>query len=347
MSLRPAFNPPNPWASESREWLEEPPKIELKVFEEEAKSIISTNNSPDIGFRHSLNPYRGCTHACAYCYARPTHQYLGFGAGTDFDSQIVVKTNAPSLLRKEMLKPSWKGETIVFSGNTDCYQPFEAVYKLTRDCLKACLEFRNPVSIITKSPLIVRDLDVLSELAEQAHLHVNVSLAFIDEGMQRKLEPGAAPPRRRLETLASLAKAGISVGIGLAPIIPGLNESQVPELLKQAKAAGARFAFRTLLRLPAEVEDVFLHVLKDQFPTHYDKVVHQIQLSRGGKMYDPRFGKRMSGQGQNWEAVEELYEIWCKKLGLNYLSEEAGHIDDFKNAVKTFRRPKDQMELFG
>lgn len=346
MSLRLVHNPPNPWESQAREWLEPPPAVELKVYEEEARSIVSTNDSPDIGFRHSLNPYRGCTHACAYCYARPTHQYLGFGAGTDFDSQIVVKTNAPALLRREFMRPSWKGETLVFSGNTDCYQPLEASYRLTQDCLAACLEFRNPVSIITKNPLILRDSGLLAELASQAKVHVNISLAFVDEDMQRRMEPGAPPPKRRLEAMAALARAGISVGIGVAPIIPGLNEPQVPELLKQAKDHGARFAFRTLLRLPAEVEDVFLHALREKFPTHYDKVVHHIQESRGGRMYDPRFGRRMSGTGKNWEAVEELYEIWCKKLGLNYLEEEAGHIDDFRNAPKTFRRPQAQGDLF-
>src|SRR4051812_38595062 len=198
---RPVANPPNPWASTHVEWLEEPPAATLQIFEEEARSVLSENESPDIPFRFSLNPYRGCLHACAYCYARPSHQYWGFGAGTDFDRKIVVKKNAPEVLRRELLRPSWTGGTLVFSGNTDCYQPVEASYELTRRCLEVCLEFQNPVGIITKSLLIRRDVELLGELARRARAHVTVSIAFADDETSRKIEPYAGRPSKRFEVI--------------------------------------------------------------------------------------------------------------------------------------------------
>lgn len=345
MPLRPISNPPNPWSATHHEALEAPRPAELQIFEEEAKSIISSNDSPDIGFRHSINPYRGCTHACAYCYARPSHQYLGFGAGTDFEAKIVVKTNAGKLLRQEFLRKSWEGEVLVFSGNTDCYQPLEASYKITRACLEVCAQFRNPVSLITKSPLVARDADLLAQLAKEARAHVNLSVAFSDEAMARKMEPGTAPPRLRFEAMKKLAKAGVSVGVGVAPIIPGLNDGQIADILTQARDAGARFAFRTLLRLPSELKEVFTQAMEERFPTHAEKVLGRVREARGGKLYDSRFGKRMSGQGANWKAAEDLFLLSCKKLGLNQLAEEAGHLDDFRVKEKTFRRPQAQLEL--
>jgi DNA repair photolyase len=345
MSLRPVYNPPNPWASTHSEWLEAPPPLRLEVFEEEAKSFISTNDSPDVGFRHSCNPYRGCTHACAYCYARPSHQYLGYGAGTDFESKIVVKLNAPELLRAEFMRESWKGETLVMSGNTDCYQALEAHYKITRRCLEVCVEFCNPVSIITKSALIRRDIDVLSELNRRAPLHVSVSMAWADDAMARLMEPGAPPPSARIESIRALADAGIQVGVGVAPIIPGLNDGQIAEILKRAHGAGARWAFRTMLRLPAEVKDVFLHTLEVRFPSHAKKVVSLVKQERGGKLYNSDWGKRMSGEGPLWKAADDLFDTVAAKLGMNDLDEEAGHFAAFKDQ-KTFRRPGEQMNLF-
>src|SRR4051812_35386883 len=190
--VRPVANPPNPWSSTHVEWLEEPPPAALSIFEEEARSVLSENDSPDIGFRYSVNPYRGCLHACAYCYARPSHQYLGFGAGTDFDRKIVVKKNAPEVLRRELMRPSWTGERIMFSGNTDCYQPLEASYGLTRGCLEVCLDFQNPVSLITKSVLVRRDLDLLVELARRASVSFHMSICFADDEAARKMEPYAS-----------------------------------------------------------------------------------------------------------------------------------------------------------
>jgi DNA repair photolyase len=344
--MRPVSNPPNPWSSSHRELLEPAPAAQVKVWEEEAKSFLSHNDSPDIGFRWSANPYRGCAHACAYCYARPSHQYLGHGAGTDFETQLIVKKNAPALLRRELMRPSWKGEVIVFSGNTDCYQPLEASYGLTRACLEACLEFRQPVSLITKGALIRRDIDVLDQLAKEARVHVNISLAWADADMAKRMEPGAPSPANRIETMRRLADAGVSVGVGVAPIIPGLNESQIPEILELAAGAGAKFAFRTLLRLPAEVEDVFVQALEERFPSHAAKVMSLMRQMRGGKNYDSTFGKRMVGSGAGWEAADELFKLSCRKWGLGYLTEEAGHFDDFRTAKKTFKRPQAQGELF-
>jgi DNA repair photolyase len=345
-SLRPVFNPPNPWLSQHSELLEPAGPATVHIWEQEAKSFLNANSSPDVSFKWSGNPYRGCAHACAYCFARPTHQYLGYGAGTDFETQLVVKINAPSLLRQELNRPSWKGEVIVFSGNTDCYQPLEASYGLTRACLELCLDYHQPVSIITKGALIRRDVDLLAQLSRVATVHVNVSIAFSDDGMAKLMEPGTPSPTARFETIRQLAAAGVSVGVGIAPVIPGLNESQIPAILEKASAAGARFAFRTLLRLPAEVEDVFIHTLEERFPTHAAKVLSLMKQMRGGKLYDSQWGQRMVGSGANWQAADDLFKLSCKKLGLKYLTEEAGHFDDFKKTAATFRRPKLQGDLF-
>jgi DNA repair photolyase len=241
-------NPPNPWRTAHVELLGAAPQVELEVFEEEARSIVAENDSPDIPFRFSVNPYRGCFHACAYCYARPTHQYLDWGAGTDFDRRIVVKTNAAELLREELARGRTGRETIAFSGVTDCYQPLEAHYGLTRACLTACAEFRQPVGIVTKGALIERDVDVLARLGERARAAVTVSIPFADDADGRAIEPFAAPSSRRFETLARLSQAGVDTGIAVAPLIPGLNDHAIPELLERARAAGAKRASMTLLR---------------------------------------------------------------------------------------------------
>ena len=229
------WNPPNPYLTEHRVLLGEAPAAELEVYEDESKSILSHNDSPDIGFRWSVNPYRGCFHACSYCFARPTHEYFGFGAGTDFERRIFVKRNAPQLLEQAFRKPSWRGERIVFSGVTDCYQPLEAAWKLTRGCLEVCVKYRNPAGIITKSLLIRRDAELLAALAREADCSVSMSIPFRDEAIARKIEPGTPTIRRRFETMEILAKAGVPVGIGIAPIIPGLNDADIPALLKEAK----------------------------------------------------------------------------------------------------------------
>jgi DNA repair photolyase len=338
---RPISNPPNPWQEAHIEWLGPPPEVALEVHEIEARSILSKNDSPDIPFTFSVNPYQGCYHGCAYCYARPTHQYLGFGAGTDFERKLMVKVNAPALLRSAFARPSWQGEELVFSGNTDCYQPLEASYRLTRQCLELCLEHRNPVAIITKGGVIQRDVELLGELARVTSVHVFLTIPFLDEGVRSVLEPFASPIERRFETLRRLSQAGVVCGVSLAPIIPGLNESDIPELLARAQRAGARHAFMTLLRLAAEVKDVFFERARAGLaPERVARIEHALREVRGGELYDPRFGKRMRGTGERWSMVEQLFEAQCKRLGLN--EQRIGEAE----RRDTFRRPSKQLALW-
>lgn len=315
---RQVSNPPNPWSSTHVEWLGEAPPAQLRVYEEEARSILSENDSPDVPFRWSLNPYRGCQHACAYCYARPTHQYLGFGAGTDFDTHIVAKINAPALLRETLSRRGWKRESITFSGITDCYQPIEASYALTRECLQVCTEFAQPVALITKSALVRRDLDVLVRLARVAEVRVFLSIPFADERNGRAMEPWGAAPSMRFATLRALSEAGVETGVAIAPLIPGLNDSEVAAILERAHAAGAKRAFMTLLRLAAEVRPVFEERLRREFPDRAKKVLSQQRDMRGGEQSDALFGERMHGRGPRWEAVARLFEIQCARLGLSF-----------------------------
>ncbi len=330
---RPVSNPPNPWDSLHAEWLGEPPAAELQVFEEEARSIIAENDSPDVGFRFSVNPYRGCFHGCSYCYARPTHQYLGWGAGTDFDRKIVAKVNAPELLRRELKKASWRGDTLVFSGVTDSYQPLEAVYGLTRRCLETCLEFRNPVGVVTKGALVRRDAELLGALAREADATVYVSIPFADAETARAIEPNVAAPEQRLEAIAALSAAGVSTGVALAPIIPGLNDSDIAKILSGARAAGATKAFLTLLRLPAETRLVFEERIAEAFPARVAKIFSNLEQTRGGKRNESRFGDRMEGAGPRWRAIETLFEIECRRLGFM-----AGEHEKPRH-TSTFRRP--------
>ncbi|MBI3291277.1 MAG: PA0069 family radical SAM protein, partial [Elusimicrobia bacterium] len=313
----PVENPPNPYESTWREYLEPPPLARLEVFEERARSILSRNNSPDLSFRWSLNPYRGCFHGCAYCYARPTHEYLGFGAGTDFDTKIVVKMNAPELLRQAFERPSWQGELIVFSGDTDCYQPVEAVYRLTQQCLEVCVEFCNPVAIITKSYLILRDVELLQELVRRASLHVTLSIAFRDDATAKLVEPQAASISRRFDALKRLSHAGIPTSILVAPIIPGLNDSHIPDILERAKDCGAVSAGYVPLRLPGNVKTVFLDRIRQAFPLRAKKIERQIRETRDGKLYNSNFFERYHGQGKIWEATEVLFQLHQRRLGLD------------------------------
>jgi DNA repair photolyase len=337
---RPVSNPPNPWESVHAEWLGAPPEASLEIFEEEARSIIATNDSPDIAFRFSVNPYRGCFHACAYCFARPTHQYLGFGAGTDFERKIVVKVNAPEKLRQELSRRSWKGESLVFSGVTDCYQPVEAVYGLTRRCLEVCRDFRNPVGIVTKGALVRRDVDVLSALARETEVGVYLSIPFSDDATARAIEPNASLPSQRFDTLTHLSSAGIRTGVAIAPVIPGLNDSDIAKILSRAREAGAESAFLTLLRLPAETLPVFEERLQEAFPDRAARVWSNIRQVRGGRLYDSRFGARMEGSGPRWAAIESLFEIECRRLGFNRREEPR------RPRTSTFRRPRAQGTLF-
>jgi DNA repair photolyase len=340
--MRYVANPPNPWLSHSVEWIGEPPVVKIEVYEEsETRSIISHNDSPDVAFDHSINCYRGCIHGCTYCFSRPTHEYLDFGAGTDFERKIVVKVNAPALLRKELMKPSWKGEQIVFSFTSDPYIPLEANYKLTRQCLEVCAEFRNPVGIVTKSALIRRDVDVLQTLARETTIGVYFSIPFADYDITRAVEPFAPSPNARFEAMKLLADAGIQVGIGIAPTIPGLS-TDIPGLLQRAKDCGATKAFINMLRLPGSVAPYFEQRLREKLPTKADRVLNRIRDARGGKLNSSTFHERMHGKGQYWNAQEKLFEVYCKKLGFN---EQRVGTDNVQK-MQTFRRPGAQAVLF-
>ncbi len=314
----PLSNPPNPWATTDVVYLEDapPPDVRLQVFEDHTRTILAKNDSPDVGFTWSVNPYRGCFHGCAYCYARPSHEYLGLGAGTDFDRKIVVKPQAPALLRQAFAKRSWRKETVVFSGVTDCYQPLEASYRLTRGCLEVCVDHANPAGIITKSPLIERDIDVLTALHAAASVHVTVSIPFWDVDKARAIEPFVATPVRRVHIIEKLARAGLSVGVNVAPIIPGLNDQDIPKVLAAARDAGAQSAGFVLLRLPGSVKDVFTERLRDALPLQADRVLHRIRETRGGELYDPRFGVRGRGEGQYAMAIKTLFQTTAARLGL-------------------------------
>lgn len=336
---RPVANPPNPWESAHVEYLGEPPPARLEVYEERARSIISRNDSPDVPFRFSVNPYRGCFHGCAYCYARPSHQYLGFGAGTDFERRLVAKVNAPELLRQAFMSKRWQGESLAFSGVTDCYQPLEASYELTRRLLELCLEFRNPVGVITKGALVERDVDLLSQLSRVASCRVFLSIPFADDDLGRAVEPYAATVSRRMTALRRLSDAGVSTGVSISPVIPGLNDAQIVEILERARDAGARQAFMIMLRLPAEVAPVFEARLQEAVPLRAAKVMNAVRQIRGGRLNDSRFGRRMHGAGPRWAAIEALFRTHSRRLGFEEGDREEPH-------RPTFRRPTAQQELF-
>lgn len=340
--MRYVENPPNPWLTHSVEWIGEPPAARIEVFEEtETRSIISSNDSPDVAFDHSINCYRGCLHGCTYCFSRPTHEYLGYGAGTDFERKIIVKVRAPELLRKELMKPSWQGDEIVFSFTSDPYIPLEANYKLTRRCLEVCAEFRNPVGIVTKSALIRRDIDVLQKLSAEASVGVYFSIPFADHATARAVEPFAPSPNARFEAMKTLADAGIQVGIGIAPTIPGLS-TDIPGLLQRAKDCGATKAFINMLRLPGSVAPYFEQRLREKLPTKADRVLNRIRDARGGRLNSSVFGERMRGRGQYWEAQHKLFEVYSKRLGFN--EHRVG--SERHTRANTFRRPTAQGSLF-
>ncbi len=326
---------------------EGPPPAKVTLLEDQSRSILSSNDSPDVGFRWSANPYRGCTNACAYCYARPTHEYLDMGAGTDFDTKIVVKRNAPELLRETFDKKSWKGELVMFSGVTDCYQAIERDLRITRQCLEVCLEYKNPVSVISKASLVERDIDLFLELAKHARFHIHISLAFSDNEMSRSIEPWASSPDRRFKTIERLAKAGVPVGVMCAPVIPGVNDSQLVTVLERAAGAGASTAGWVLLRLPGVVKQVFEERIREVMPLAADKVLHRIRSTRGGdKLYDSSFHTRGRGEGAYADTIAMMFDTTIQRLGLNRRNEEAERADELPT---TFQRPPSrtgQLSLF-
>jgi DNA repair photolyase len=282
-----------------------------------SQSVISYNNSPDIGFNAGINPYRGCEHGCSYCYARPTHEYLGFSAGLDFESKIMVKENAPELLRRELSSSKWVPQVLAMSGVTDCYQPVEKRLQLTRRCLAVLAEFRNPVTIITKNYLVTRDIDLLKELAAHQAVAVHLSINSLNSELARRLEPRAGLPQMRLAAVEALAKAGVPVGVLVAPVIPALNDHEMPAVLAAAKNAGAGWAGTEVLRLPLTVAPVFQEWLERNFPEKKDKVIGRIRAIRGGKLNDSRFGSRMVGEGVFAEQISQMFHVALRKAGIS------------------------------
>lgn len=285
-------------------------------YKDTTSTVLARNNSPDIGYDVSLNPYRGCEHGCVYCYARPTHEYLGFSLGLDFESKIMVKEDAPELLRRELAAPRWRPQVVGMGGVTDIYQPVERKLGLTRRCLEVFLDFRNPVTLVTKSHLITRDMDLLGELSTFQAVSVAVSLTTLSDDLWRVMEPRAASPARRLEAVRTLAAAGIHVGVLTSPIIPGLNDVEVPNLVAAASEAGAQFAGYGLVHLPYGLKELFADWTKATFPERANKILNRIREMRGGKLNDPRFGHRMRGEGPFADSVAALHRLACRRAGL-------------------------------
>ena len=315
-------NPASRFASTFSERFEdydptEDPAPRTQFIPDSSATIINYNDSPDIPFDASINVYRGCEHGCAYCYARPTHEYLGFSPGLDFESKIVVKYNAPELLRKELSSPKWKPQTIAMSGVTDCYQPAERRLQLTRRVLEVLLEFRNPVGIVTKNHLVTRDVDLLAELARFNCAAVYVSITTLDAELTPKLEPRASLPNLRLAAIRKLHEAGVPVGVMAAPMIPGLNDHELPQILSAAADAGARSAGLVPVRLPFAVKDIFADWLGRHFPDRKEKVLNRIRSLRGGQLNNAEFGSRMTGEGVWAEQLRQMFDVMVRKLGLN------------------------------
>lgn len=291
--------------------------VPTEFFRDTTRTILSENNSPDIGFRFGLNPYRGCEHGCVYCYARPTHEYLGFSAGLDFETRIVVKYEAARLLSDVFQKPSWEPEMICLSGNTDCYQPIERKLKITRGCLEVFLKHRNPLGIITKNALVTRDLDILQEMARFNIARVVVSVTSLRDELTGKMEPRTSRPAARLKAIEKLAVAGVPVGVNVAPIIPGLTDEEIPEILKACADHGATSAGYTIVRLPGAVEQLFPAWLRRTFPDRADKVLNRIRSLRGGELVENRFHHRMRGEGEWAEIIRKVFRAACVRYGLD------------------------------
>ena len=289
----------------------------IEYVPDDSKSIVSENKSPDIPFRYSVNPYRGCAHGCAYCYARPGHEFLGFNAGLDFETKIVVKREAAKLLREFLARKSWQPEPITFSGVTDCYQPAERQFRLTRQCLEVAYECRQPVSIVTKNALVIRDLDLLSAMAQDRLVHVYLSVTTLEDPLARDLEPRTSIPKARLRAIEALAQVGVPVGVMVAPVIPGLNDSEIPAILNAAQRAGAQAAGFVLLRLPLTVLPVFEEWLRRTRPEHAEKVLSRIGSTRGGKLNETTWGQRMVGSGPIAEQIRNLFGVFTKKYALD------------------------------
>ena len=326
---------------EDEEFLDSIANRKIEYLEDRSESIVSKNQSPDLPFNYSLNPYRGCVHGCSYCYARPGHEYLGMNAGLDFETRIVVKRNAAGLFRKFLSRTAWQPEPINFSGVTDCYQPIERELKLTRDCLEVALECGQPIGIVTKNALILRDLDLLKALADNRLVHVYFSVTTLDPQLARDLEPRASIPSARLRAIRELANVHVPVGAMVAPVIPGLNDSEIPRVLQAIQEAGAQVAQYILLRLPLSVEPVFREWLERTRPLKAEMILGRIAQTRDGKLNQSEWGKRMVGSGLIADQIRSLFHAFKNRLELNG-SLPAYRLDLFRRPTKDPR----QMRLF-
>lgn len=318
------FNPANRFEHSYREPIivdiqydEELPPVPTTFFPDSSRSILAKNDSPDLPFRYSINPYRGCEHGCIYCYARPSHEYLGFSAGIDFETKIMVKQDAATLLGKALEHPKWTPQMVAFSGNTDCYQPAEREFRLTRHCLEVFLEYRNPVGLITKNALVLRDIDILKEMASMNLVHVMLSITTLNPELARTMEPRTSSPQKRLAAIGALAKEGVPVGVNVAPIIPGLTDEEIPAILSAAAEAGAQSAGYILLRLPGAVEPLFIDWIRQTLPERAAKVIGRIKETRAGKMSETGFRNRMTGSGPVADTIQHLFGLHVRKFHLD------------------------------
>ncbi|WP_298708864.1 PA0069 family radical SAM protein [Chitinophaga sp.] len=312
--------------------------VPTQIFEESAKTLVNKVDSPDVGMWYSMNPYQGCEHGCIYCYARNSHQFWGFSAGLDFERKIVAKTNAPELLRKFLNNKNWVPKPLSLSGNTDCYQPLERKMWLTRQCLEVAWEYRQPVGIITKNALVLRDKYILQKMAEHNLICVYVSLTTLQEDLRQKMEPRTATGVQRLKVIRELSELGVPVGVMTAPIIPGLNDHEIPRLLEQAAENGAKYAGYTVVRLNDAVKIIFQDWLQKNFPDRHDKVWHMIESLHGGEVNDSQFGRRMRGDGNIADIIRQQFRVQAKRLGMNQ--------EKFEFNTSLFARPTNQLKLF-
>ena len=325
----PAINPPNrferlhvacnedTWQSDIEGAPDERPDPRTQFFHDATETILSRNDSPDVPFTYGINCYRGCEHGCAYCFARPYHEYLGWSSGLDFETKILVKLRGPELLRRELSSPRWQPQIVTMSGATDCYQPAERHFRLTRRCLEVFAEFRNPVGLITKNFLITRDRDILAELARHRCVSAHITITTLDSELAGKLEPRAARPEHRLRAIRMLADAGVPVGVMVAPIVPGLTDHEMPAILDAAKAAGARQAGYVVLRLPHAVKEVMSAWLDQHAPSKKERVLARVRELRGGKLNVAEWGKRMTGEGIFAEQIHDLFAVAARRTGLD------------------------------
>ena len=305
-------------------------KLPTKVFYESPKNILSKNDSPDIPFTYSINPYQGCEHGCVYCYARNSHEYWGFNASLDFESKIIAKPDAPILLKKKFLSRSWIPQTVVMSGNTDCYQPIEKKLKITRNLLKVFLEFGNPVGIITKNVLVLRDMDLLKELAKESLVHVILSITSLNEDLRQKLEPRSSAAIKKMIAIKKLKENGIPVSVMFSPVIPGLNDHEIPAIIRESSISGADDINMTLIRLNGVIGEIFKDWLNKNFPDRENKIINQIKSLHHGKLNESRFGYRMTGEGHLARSISHLF----KTVRSHYYNNTRSH----KLNINAFRR---------